>query len=401
MFTKFIYILVCLFTLTACTTQNVKPDVAADASCTTENTETRSVAALTCEDLFKSKVKINVIENHEEGDAKKDVKEMTFELMNEVMPKSTDESFWKIVEQMSRNEDTKIKLESNRMILTKKIDDNLKIHSTYVYDPASDNFVLKRIDYTERNRSTKELSSEPLRKGSNNLKPDLILKISELVTGPHDRTVGIPAYISHAVYQKVEGELKNLNLFTTHELLKLSQLPLKTRLAKYQFLLAGRKIRNFMVNDFMEELIKRPVKMVVISVLSVAVLSHTDFLKNIVSIKNETPEWVAPSVVKMAGRYPEGTHVEIVRLMKEINNNNKESIKILEKDIKAEKQLVNIDDVDRFTIQADKANKKTYFVMSHENQNGTMDMYSFEIDPAKYPQLAKRAETAPARDQAD
>lgn len=400
MLTKFIYILVCLFALTACTTQNVKPD-AADTNCVTEKTETRAIAAVRCQDLFKPKVQVRVIENTEPTTEKNGVKEITFELMNEVMPKSTDETFWKVVEQMSRNEDTKIKLESNKIVLTKKIDDNLKIHSTYVYDPASDNFVLKRIDYTEKNRSTKELSSEPLYKDSNNLKPDLSIKISELATDKKDRTVGVPGYISHAVYSKIEGELKNLNLFTTHELLKLSQLPHKTRVAKYQFLLNSRKVKNFMVNDFMEELIKRPVKMVVISVLSVVVLSHTDFLKNIVSVKNETPEWVAPSVVKMAGRYPESTQVEIVRLMKEINNNNKESIKILEKDIKAEKQLVNIDDVDRFTIQADKKNDKTYFVMSHENQNGTMDMYSFEIDPAKYPELAKRAETAPARDQAD
>lgn len=390
--THFFKILICSFIFVSCATH--EPKVASDQgeSCQPSETQARTIAAAgKCEDLFKPRIQLHVVENETSKKDKK-VHEATLELMTEVMPKSINDTFWKVVEQMSRNEDTKIKLDSSKMVLTKQINANLNIHSTYVYEPTTDVFVLKKIEYTEKNRNTQLLTSEPLHKESGKIREDLSLKLSELASGKHDRTIGIPAFIPHEVHSRIEGEMKNLNLFTTHELLKISQLSPKNRMAKYQFMLASRKVKNFIVNDFMQELISKPIKTVVISVMSIAILSHTDFLKNVVSIKQETPEWVAPSVVKMAGRYPEGTQVEIVRLMKDINSHSKDGVKIFEKDFEAKKKFVNIDDVDQFTIQADPVNQKTYFVLSHENQNGSMDIYSVEIDPAKYPQLSKRAE---------
>lgn len=387
MMTKILNLLIASFIFVSCSTNEKIAD------CNDEPSRTIA-AANKCEDLFKPRIQLHVVENDPSKKEKKAVHEATLELMTEVMPKSINDTFWKVIEQMSRNEDTKIKLDSDKMVLTKQVNTNLNLHSTYVYEPNTNVFVLRKIEYTEKNRNTELLSSEPLHKKSGKLNEDLSLKISELASGKHDRTIGIPAYIPHNIHKKIESEMKNLSLFTTHELLKISQLSPKNRMAKYQFMLAGRKIRKFIVNDFMEELIKKPIKTIVISVASITILSHTDFIKNIVSIKQETPEWVAPSVVKMAGRYPASTQAEIVHLMKEINNNDKESIKILEKDFETKSKLVNIDDVDQFTIQADTKNDKTYFVMSHENQNGSMDIYSVEINPVKYPELAKQVQIA-------
>jgi hypothetical protein len=373
-------ILICSFIFVSCATYETKVVSDQGESCQpSEMQQDRTVAAAgKCEDLFKPRIQLH---------------EATLELITEVMPKSINDTFWKVVEQMSRNEDTKIKLETDKMVLTKQVNTNLKIHSTYVYEPTTDVFVLKKIEYTEKNRNTELLTSEPLHKESGQIRKDLSLKLSELAAGKHDRTIGIPGFIPHQVYKRVASEMNNLNLFTTHELLKISQLSPQNRMAKYQFMLGSRKVKSFIINDFMQELISKPIKTVVISVMSIAILSHTDFLKNVVSIKQETPEWVAPSVVKMAGRYPDSTQVEIVRLMKDINSQSKEGVKIFEKDFEAKKKFVNIDDVDQFTIQADPINQKTYFVLSHENQNGSMDIYSAEIDPAKYPQLSKRAES--------
>lgn len=395
MFNRILNIFIFSLTLVACSTNSKNDQSNKNSNCVAETPLSRTTASAgKCEDLFKSKIQVHIVEDDQPINDRNNIHEATIKFMDEVMPKSIDETFWKVIEQMSRVEDTKLRLDSDKLFLTRKINDHLNLHTTYVYNSASNNFVLKKIEYTEQNKNTMLLSSEPLYKDSNQVKPDLALTLSELASGTKDQTIGIPGYISHAVYKKIEAESANLALFTTHELLKISQLTGKTRLAKYQFLLAGRKVRNFLVRDFMQELISKPIKTIVISVASITVLSHTDFLKKIVSIKNETPDWVAPSVVKMAGRYPESTQVEIVHLMKEINNNEKESIKIFAKDFETKKKLINIDDVDQFTIQTDPKHKKTYFVLSHEHQNGTVDMYSVEIDPARYPQLAQQAETA-------
>jgi predicted transcriptional regulator with HTH domain len=388
MVVKFLNILMCSLFLVACATNK-------ELASTNENlVQTRSIAvAGKCEDLFNSKLQLHIVNNNTLKKDKKAVHEVTFELVNEVMPKSINDTFWKVVEQLARNEDTKIRLNTNSMTLTKPVNENLQLHSTYMYDPNTDIFILKKIEYTEKNRNTVLVSSEPLYKESQKLREDLAIQLSELSLGSQDQVIGIPGYISHTIYKKIESEMKNLNLFTTHELLKISQLSPKTRMARYQFLLASRKTKNFIVQDFMVELIKKPIKAIVISVMSIAILSHTEFLKNIVSIKNETPEWVAPSVVKMAGRYAESTQGELVHLMKDINN-NKNAVKIFEKNFEAKKKLVNIDDVDQFTVQIDPIHHKTYFVMNHENQNGTMDIYSVEIDPTKYPELLKQAQVA-------
>jgi hypothetical protein len=389
MMRKFLNILITSLILASCTTNEKIAD--------SKEKPFRSVtAANKCEDLFKPKIQLHVIDNDLSKKEKKAVHEATLELMTEVLPKSINDTFWKVIEQMSRNEDTKIKLDSNKMVLTKRINANLNLHSTYMYEPNTNVFVLRKIEYTEKNRDTQLLTSEPLNKQSGKINEDLSLQISELAAGNQDRTIGVLAHIPHSIYKKIQNEMKNLDLFTTHELLKISQLSPKNRMAKYQFMIAGRKIRNFIVRDFMEELIKKPIKTIVISVASITILSHTDFIKNIVSIKQETPEWVAPSVVKMAGRYPDSTQAEIVHLMKAINNSEKQTVKILEKDFEAKNKLVNIDDVDQFTIQADPVNNKTYFVMSHENQNGRMDIYSVEIDPSQYPQLSKQVQVASA-----
>lgn len=355
----------------------------------------RSVAgSIRCEDLFNN-ARINIIDRQDFTDHRNDLQTKVFHLIDDVLPKSTNEFFWKIVEQTAQNGDTKINLSTDKMNLTQKINNDFKIHSTYNYDPERNEFVLKKIEYTEKDHDTKTLSTEPLYDNSTLLKSNLSLKIEEFNDSKEIYNIFVLSSIPYDAYIKFKNEIKNLSFFTTYELLKLSKFTPKIRLAKYQTMLAGRKIKKFIINDFMEELIKAPIKMAVISVFSVVAMTHADFLKNIVSVKQVTPAWVAPSIVKMAGRYPTETQSEIVLLMKTVNKNTEE-IKFFKTELEVEKKLVNIDDIDQFTFQRDSVHEKTYFMMSHENQEGNTDIYSLEIDPVRFPHLAARSDAAQA-----
>lgn len=356
------------------------------------NEANRNPATYSCSDLFQSKIHVKIVNDHSEENTNK-IKATTVTLIEEVLPQSTNEAFWKLVEQLAQNSDSTIasSISTGQVTLTQAINSNLKLHNIYIYNTPTNEFILNRIEYTIKNQSTKLLTDEPLN-NKLDLKPDLLLNIPEFNDKSANYNVNISASIPYKIYEKVKKESKKLELFTTHELYNLSKLEPKKRIAKYNSLLMGRKIRNFITEDFFNELIKKPIRTVVISVLSIVVLSHTDFLNNVVSVKSETPEWVAPSIVKMAGRYPARTQSEIVLLMKTIEAMNKEKrVDFFKNEIDRKKSAVKIDEVDQFTIHHDSVNKKTYFMLTHEAENGTIQVYSVEIDANRFPQLIKQA----------
>ncbi|MES2801316.1 MAG: hypothetical protein V4654_02390 [Bdellovibrionota bacterium] len=384
---RFIFILFLIIISTSCATKKLSSEVT-QIDCHAE----RSIAADSCADLFNARARVQIIENQDSQRDRHALLTTTVRLFDQVAPKSIGEAFWKVVEQLAQNDDTQININTNQLVLTQKVTENLKIHSIYAYDSESNVFVLKKIDYTEKNRASRTLTDEPLY--NQKIRDDLYIKINEIVDGYVDRNIAIASSIPNDVFKKLYGEQKHLQLFTTHELLKLSRLPLKERIAKYNFLLTGRRIRKFIVEDFMQSVIKTPLKTAIISVMSVAILSNLDALPNfkLISIKEETPAWVAPSVVKMAGRYSKAEQSEIIYLMKMINQNDRKSLELLEKDMQIKKSFVNIDMVDQFTIQHDTLNSNTYFILHHENEAGKLEIFALQINPDRFPNLARRAE---------
>ncbi len=82
--THFFKILICLFILVSCASHNPKMSSGQSENCQSSDVTVRSIAAAgKCEDLFKPRIKLQVVENKT---SKKDKKlhEATLELMTDV-----------------------------------------------------------------------------------------------------------------------------------------------------------------------------------------------------------------------------------------------------------------------------------------------------------------------------
>ncbi|HPG31409.1 MAG TPA: transposase, partial [bacterium] len=100
-----------------------------------------------------------------------------------------------------------------------KNEDIKAVHNQFLTDENERENILKKIEYTEKNRMTQLLTNEPFYHQSKSLRSDLSFKISEISSDKSQQNINIPSTISHDVYKKIENELKNLNHFTTNELL--------------------------------------------------------------------------------------------------------------------------------------------------------------------------------------
>jgi hypothetical protein len=337
-----------------------------------------------CENLFDQK-SANVKTYIEEA-TKKIVSHLKF--TSELLPASTTEAFWDTVVQLADNNDSKIQIESNKLVLTKDYSNNFKIHSTYSYDSPSNSFIISKLEYSTSEMKKQLITNSPIDPVTNKFKSNLFVDI-ESVTAMSG-SISLADRIDYKVFEKIENEKSHLDLFTSYELKKLYNLPPATRSLKYNSLSRARALRKFFTSNILNDYLYTPVKFIAVSIVSVFIISHVDFVKNIVSTSNQTPNWVAPSVVKMAIVYPKQVQPELVSLIKRIEYQEKSENADAEKVQKLSQKnadLVQIDEADQFSIEVEPRTKKTYFFVSHQKESGTIDIYATEINPTQYPNL--------------
>lgn len=361
--------------LSCSTTQNFKAS---------ENDFRSPAAAVLCENLFNDKttqVKTKIKE------AKNKIMSR-LEFVSELLPASASEVFWDTVVQLSNNSDSKIRLGSNEFVLTKNYSDTVKIHSTYIYDSLSNSFVISKIEYSNPETKNQLISNSPIDPSTGKFRSNLFVDVESLA--PSKNSIQMPERIDYKVYEKVFNELGKLDLFTTYELNKLYKLSPSARSLKFGILSRARALRKFFTSNILNDYLLSPVKTFAVMAVSVAIISHVDFVKNIVSESDQTPNWVAPAVVKMAIAYPKQVQPELVTLIKRIEyqkkSENADASKI--QTLSEQKHdLVQIDEADLFSIEIEPNTKKTYFFVTHQQESGTIDIYATEINPVLYPNL--------------
>lgn len=368
-----------LFSMFGCTTAQISPDPCAPEA------EMREPSSVMCQSLFENKSASNT-KLRQIVEVKNKIKSH-LNIVSELLPSSISESFWTTVVQLGNN-DSRIQLSSSEMVLTKNYDSNLKIHSTYVYDNASNSFLISKLEYSTSTTKKQLISDEPIDPETNKLKPDLFVSLESAT--PSNKKITIVDHIDYKVYEKINKEMPHLELLTTYELSKLNKLSPSARTLKYNALTRARSLRKFFTDNILTNYLYTPVKFIFVSIVSVYIVSHVDFVQNVVSKSNVTPNWVAPSVVKMAVAYPESVQPELVSLIKRIEYQEKSEQPDADKVQKMSQDnndLVKIDEADQFSIEVEKNTKKTYFFVSHQKESGTIDMYATEINPAQYPNL--------------
>lgn len=323
------------------------------------------------------------------GDARKKITSK-LKLATELLPSSLRDSFWDTVVQLSDNNDSKIKLLSHKIILTKKLNESIKIHSTYEYNTDSNSFNISKIEYSKPGKKPKLISDSPLNSETGQLKENIFLEIND--PDLLNNTIQITEKVNYDVYEKILDEMDNLNLFTSFELTQLYKLKPAVRTLKYAAIATSRKIKGRLIDNIIKDYLIAPIRTLTISVVSLFAYAHSDLIKSTLETSHETPVWVAPTVVKMATRYPESVQPELISLMKVISNQSKsESLNEKTKSelIKKSPKNLKIDETDQFSIRYDLKNKKTYFFVTHEKETGQVEVYSTEINSSQYPQLIK------------
>lgn len=331
-----------------------------------------------CEELFKNQVK---------SENSKDDLIAQFKLVSEFLPASLTDAFWDTVIQLSENNNSRVSVSSSEIILTKNLENKLKIHSTYGYDTASNSFLINKIEYSTVRQGKQLLSNQPLNNETHKLSDDLFVDLFNEHLDIKSKSVQISERIPYDVYKKISNEILDLNEFTAFELNQIAKMDSKSRSLKYIALAKSRRIKNYIFKNMMEDFLYKPTKTILISIFSFALItSQTEFLDHVLHIKKDTtPAWVAPSIVKMAVRYPSEVQTELVSLMKQINAVTSRSKVTLTPELN-QKSIV-IDESDKFSFQQNPKNNKTYFFVTHELENGQLEVYALEIQASRYPHL--------------
>lgn len=339
-----------------------------------EGQQQRAISALSkrCSDLFQQQKGIDLFDPAEK-------------IVDEFAPGAITESFWKLVGQLALNSNSKILLETDRFSLTQVSTQGTKVNVTYIYDPPSNQFVVETIKYTKNGTATDLTLNTSGEYTEAELNALIRSKVPDL-----DPAANFKKAVSYKVYEKVKHELNNLNLFTTHELLKISKMDRQGRLTKYSAILHARKLKNYLTEALLQDFLYKPVRAFVISIASIYLItSQVNVAQQLGLAKEEVPAWVAPSVVNMTARQDTAAQKEAVLLMKLINANKSKQPR--EEDFKKIKaKPIKINETDFYTVKKGK-NGKTYFILTHENENGSLDVFFQEIDPLKFQNLARTA----------
>lgn len=336
-----------------------------------DSTGVRTISSSSmCVDLFKSK-------------ERKIKLEATEIIVDELAPGSITEGFWKLVEQLSLNSNSKISLDSNGFVLSQVTVEGTRISVNYSYDPISNYFVISHFQYV-KNGVKKEI---PLADKQDISEGELNQYILSQI-GSGDRKIKFDKSVPYKVYEKVRDQLPNLNLFSTYELFKISKMDHQARIAKYNAILNTRKFKLFITKTLLEDFVYKPLKGFVISVLSIYLISsQLDIGKHLGITKEEVPTWVAPSIVSLASQQNPAVQKEAILLMKLINSNSSKEPR--EKDLANVKaDTVKINETDFYMIKKNAKDGRTYFILTHENENGNLDVFFQEINPQQFKNMA-------------
>jgi hypothetical protein len=307
-------------------------------------------------------------------------------IVDEFAPGAVTDGFWKIVGQLALNSNSKIVIDSHGFTLTQVSAGGTRISASYIYDAPSNNFLVESIKYS-KSGITKDIA---LNNGREYSEADLNNQIRSKVTDL-DSDAQFNKAIPYKVYEKVRDELTNLNLFTTHELLKISKMDRNSRLTKYSAILNARKLKVFLTKTLLEDFLYKPLRGFVISVLSIYLISsQLDVGKHLGLTKEDVPTWVAPSIVNMTTHQSAAAQKEAIVLMKLINSNKSKEPKE-EGFAKVKSNPVKINETDFYTIKKNNKDGRTYFILTHENENGNLDVFFQEINPAQFKNLAQSA----------
>lgn len=337
--------------------------------------QSREISSLKCSDLLSSSTE--------------KITGKTIEMVKDLTPGIIAEEFWSVVKQLSLNSNSKIELSSDKINLTQTLNSNqTSIHATYSYDPIRNEFVIESVS-TKDHGVTTEI---PIRLKEIKTDADLNDQINSQFSQTQ-APVQFKRKISYVVYEKIKNELHNFDFFTTHELYKISLLDHKNRVAKYNFMLNTRKIKKYIANTILEDMVYSPLRTFVISVVSLYAISSQVDVKKMIGLNTDAvvPEWVAPSVVNMTEGQSVDFQKETVRLMKIINTTESEKT-APEKDLsKTKADTVKINETDFYMIKTvkNKDVEKTYFILTHEKENGSMDVFYQQIDPTRFPHLVE------------
>ncbi len=379
---KIIFLYILFFLVTSC----VQKEIAIN-SCQLEG-EQRNIASQQCSELF-SPEKTSTIDLVNQNV----LKAITFKLkvIKMLLPASLHDSFWHLVKEISQNNNSKFVLNSDEIKLTQYINDQLGLRLYYKYNTLSNQFIISKIEYIQKGKETL-LTDEPYDYDQQSLKNDLIIKLQEAVQVQLPNDIKVLDKIKYNLYKMLEIELKNLNLFTASELYELSQLGPERRALTYSSVLYGRKLKKFFFDDLIEKSLFTPIKTLLISSVSFYALSNlnvlgTDKLNIQTNAEVKTPTWVAPSLVKMAIRYPVKVQTDILRLTQMISNGTLIKIKSDGQIVTNKGKILKIDDVDYLGIDVNAKTKKTMLMISHQLDNGNNDFYAVEINPVVFPNL--------------
>lgn len=378
MFFRTVFLVSLTLFLFSCATQSVTAPVAMieENGCVAEMLDQkRTISAQSCSDLFK----VEKIKTQTKLDK-------TIDIVKDLSPAMITEAYWDVVRQLSANANSKIKLDSDKFYLTEITNDGTRIQATYNYDSVTNQFFIVKLQYGKNGQSTDiPLANLHFFKDS-----ELNNHIRDKINST-DTKINIKQHISYEVFEKVKDDLNNLNLFSTHELLEISKLDHKKRIAKYNFMLNVRRIKNFLTNTLLDDFVYKPARGFVISVLSIYLISsHFDVGKHLGLTKEDVPVWVAPSIVNMTAHQNKSVQKEAVVLMKLINSKSGEEApkKALEQ-VKAD--TIKINETDFYMVKTNKSDGKTYFVLTHENEGGNLDVFFQEIDPDRFPAITASA----------
>lgn len=343
-----------------------------NTNCFEASKNSREISSLKCVDLFSSE--------------KNKMTEKTIEIVKDLTPGVIAEEFWSLVKNLSLNSNSKIDISSDKIELTEVLDNkNDKIYTTYVYNSVRNEFVAESVTILEHG-TTKviDVIQSEVKTDSDF---DFLIQSS---ISQQSKKIKLKKSISYALYEKIKNELHNFDFFTSHELYKISLLEPKSRVAKYNFILNSRKIKKYIANTILEDFIYSPLRTFVVSVVSIyAISNHFDVKQMIGKSDEKVPEWVAPSIVNMSQGKNADFNNETVRLMKIINTTENEKAAPDNELSKKAADTIKINETDFYMIKSikEKDNQKTYFILTHEKENGSMDVFYQQIDPNRFPQL--------------
>lgn len=321
-----------------------------------------------------------------EEDKKIEPQKIVKESVEKIAPGVVSERFWNIVRGLSLNSDAKISLYSSGFTLNYMLDEGTQLNFNYAYNTVKNEFILTNISITEEGKSSKSLLDN-----FSELNEDQLTKSLKAEYKIDDSKFVVNKNISFDDFEKVKDAIPELNLFTAHELYKISQLDHYKRVLKYKTIVNSRKLKSYFVGSVLKEYLYQPVSTFVVSAAMLYVAVHFSSFGEYVGIKNHVvPEWVAPSVVSMSVLHPRPVQEEMVLLMKTINNQGTSDAPKKELNEKPSK-IIKINETDFYTVKHSDKLKKTYFIITHENDKGQLEVFYHEIDAERFPNLVKYA----------